>query len=72
MIELDDDCNYNYKNRMDKQKYNTKVTMDLAAAKQLVAERSRESAPVTFEPPHTPCIDMDEQMMFQDEFMLAI
>ena len=32
MIELDDDQNYNIKNRMDKQAYNNKVKADLENA----------------------------------------
>ena len=30
MIELDDDAMYNFNNRMDKQKYNTRMNTEIA------------------------------------------
>ena len=72
MIELEDDSNFNFKNRMDKSKYNAKIKTDMALAESAVAAATNDEAPVTLEPPTTPRIDIDKQLVFQDEFLYSI
>ena len=72
MIELDDDQCFNILNRMDKQKYNSKLKADTALAQAAVNERTNDAAPVTIEPPTTPTVDIEEQMIFQEKFIEAI
>ena len=72
MLELDDDAMYNFNNRMDKQKYNTRMNTELAVEQQMITESSNDCAPVTLEPPSTPVNNIDAQMIFQDTFLQSI
>lgn len=72
MIELDDDAMYNFNNRMDKQKYNTRMNTEIAVEQQLIADSTNTNAPVTLEPPSTPAYNIDSQMIFQDTFLQNI
>lgn len=72
MIELDDEANYNFSGRMNSQKYNSKIEMDTAVAREMVAKKTDDTAPATQEPCPTPNIDMDDLRIFQDSFVQAI
>ena len=64
LVELDNANSFNFLNRTNRQRYETVVEKDTALAKLKAQSDAVEVAPVTFEPPPTPRIDMHEQRIF--------
>ena len=73
LAELDDDAMYNFSSRINQQKYQAQVEMDLEMERKACANVDCEDdVEPTFEPCNTPRVDIDEQRIFQDSFVQAI
>ena len=72
--EMNCDQQYNFKDRSDKQVYDTKINVDMQRQKDelMKKERAKIGPPNNIEPTHTPNEEFTELAMFQAKFVTAL